>query len=100
MVRPSRERVSFSADAAHFEQDQSNQKFYDPDFKSCTSFIATIAEERFGFDPAPVADLVHWTDIIDGAMYPDARTAVEMQAPAMKLTMVIESNQITISCLG
>jgi hypothetical protein len=82
-----------SADAAHFEQDQSNQKFYDPDFKSCTSFIATIAEERFGFDPAPVADLVHWTDIIDGAMYPDARTAVEMQAPAMKLTMVIESNQ-------
>src|ERR1700728_3619145 len=81
------------ADAAHFEQDQSNRKFYDPDFKSCTSFIATIAEERFGFDPAPVADLVHWTDVIDGAMYPDARTAVEMQAPAMKLTMVIESNQ-------
>ena len=81
------------ADAAHFEQDQSNRKFYDPDFKSCTSFIATIAEERFGFDPKPVADLVHWTDIIDGAMYADARTAVEMKAPAMKLTMVIESNQ-------
>ncbi len=81
------------ADAAHFEQDQSNRKFYDPDFKSCTSFIATITEQRFGFDPTPVADLVHWTDIIDGAMYPDARTAVEMQAPAMKLTMVIESAQ-------
>jgi len=81
------------ADAAHFEQEQSNRKFYDPDFKSCTSFIATITEQRFGFDPTPVADLVHWTDIIDGAMYPDARTAVEMQAPAMKLTMVIESAQ-------
>jgi hypothetical protein len=81
------------ADAAHFEQAQSNRKFYDPDFKSCTSFIATITEQRFGFDPTPVADLVHWTDIIDGAMYPDARTAVEMQAPAMKLTMVIESAQ-------
>ena len=80
-------------DAAHFEQDQSSRKFYDPDFKSCTSFIATITEQRFGFDPTPVADLVHWTDIIDGAMYPDARTAVEMQAPAMKLTMVIESAQ-------
>jgi len=80
-------------DAAHFEQDQSNRKFYDPDFKSCTSFIAMIAEEHFGFNPAPVADLVHWTDIIDGAMYPDARTAVEMKAPAMKLTMVIESSQ-------
>ncbi len=30
-------------DAAHFEQQQSNRKFYDPDFKSCTKFIATIA---------------------------------------------------------
>jgi hypothetical protein len=78
-------------DAAHFERDQSNRKFYDPDFKSCTSFIAMIAQQRFGFDPAPVADLVHWTDIIDGALYADAKTAVEMQAPAMKLTMVIES---------
>jgi hypothetical protein len=80
-------------DAAHFEHDQSNRKFYDPDFKSCTSFIATIAEQRFGFDPSPVADLVHWTDIVDGAMYPDAQTAVEMKAPAMKLTLIIESAQ-------
>jgi hypothetical protein len=78
-------------DAAHFEQDQSNCKFYDPDFKSCTGFIATIGEQRFGFNPAPVAELISWTDIIDGALYPDARTAVEMKAPAMKLTMVIES---------
>jgi hypothetical protein len=80
-------------DADHFEQDQSSRKFYDPDFKSCTSFIATIAEQRFGFDPASVAELVHWTDVIDGALYPDAKTAVEMKAPAMKLTMVIESTQ-------
>jgi len=81
------------ADAAHFEQDQSNRKFYDPDFKSCTSFIAIVAEERFGFNPAPVAELVQWTDIIDGALYPDARTAVEMREPAMKLTMIIEATQ-------
>jgi len=80
-------------DAAHFEQDLSNRKFYDPAFKSCTSLIALIAQQRFGFDPGPVADLVHWTDIIDGALYPDARTAVEMKEPAMKLTMVIESSQ-------
>ncbi len=79
------------ADAEHFERDQSNRKFYDPDFKSCTSFIAFIGKERFGFDPTPLGDLVHWTDVIDGALYPDARTAVEMEAPAMKLTMVIES---------
>jgi hypothetical protein len=81
------------SDAAHFEQDRSGKKFYDPTYKSCTSFIAMIARTRFGFDPTPVADLVHWTDVIDGALYPDARTAVEMKAPAMKLTMVIESTQ-------
>jgi hypothetical protein len=80
------------ADAAHFEQDQSNQKFYDPDFKSCTSFIAMIAEQRFGFDPHPVAELVRWADIVDAAMYDDAKSAVEMQAPAMKLTMAIEAS--------
>jgi hypothetical protein len=81
------------ADAAHFEQDQSNRKFYDPSFKSCTSFIATVAEQRFGFNPASVAELVQWTDIIDGALYADAKSAVEMKEPAMQLTMVIESTQ-------
>jgi hypothetical protein len=80
-------------DAAHFEQDQSNRKFYDPGFRSCTSFIAAIAEQRFGFNSAPVAELVHWTDIIDGALYADAKTAVEMKEPAMQLTMIIESTQ-------
>lgn len=78
-------------DAAHFEHDESNRKFYDPDFKSCTSFMAMIAQQRFGFDPTPVAELVRWADVIDGALYPDAKTAVEMKDPAMKLTMVIES---------
>jgi len=79
------------ADAANFEQDESNRKFYDPAFKSCTSFIAMIAEQRFGFDPRPVAELVHWTDIVDGALYENAQSAVEMKAPAMKLTMAIEA---------
>jgi len=79
------------ADAAHFERDQGNRKFYDPAFKSCTSLIAMIAEQRFGFDPRPVAELVHWTDIVDGAMYEDARAAVEIKAPAMKLTLAIEA---------
>jgi hypothetical protein len=82
-----------AADAAHFEQEQSNCKFYDPSFKSCTSFISMIAQQRFGFDPAPVAELVYWADIIDGALYADAKTAVEMKEPAMQLTMVIESTQ-------
>jgi hypothetical protein len=80
-------------DAAHFEQQQSSRKFYDPDFKSCTKFIAVIAEQRFGFNTRPVAELVEWADIIDGAQFPDAKSAVGMEQPAMKLTMVIEANQ-------
>jgi hypothetical protein len=80
-------------DAAHFEQQQSSRKFYDPDFRSCTKFIATIAEQRFGFDPRPVSELVEWADIVDGAQFRDAKTAVEMREPAMQLTMVIEANQ-------
>jgi hypothetical protein len=40
-----------------------------------------------------LADLVKWADIIDGALYQDAKTAVEMKEPAMQLTMVIESTQ-------
>jgi hypothetical protein len=80
-------------DAGHFERDTSNRKFYDPGFKSCTRFLAMIAEQRFGFNPAPVAEVIHWAEIVDGALYPDAKTAVEMREPAMKLTMVIESAQ-------
>src|SRR5437667_1082821 len=80
-------------DAAHFEQQQSNTKFYDPDFRSCTKFIATIAERRFGFNSKPISELVEWADIIDGAMYPTPESAVEMRAPAMKLTMVVEATQ-------
>jgi hypothetical protein len=80
-------------DAEHFEQDQSNRKFYDPSFRSCTKFLATVAEQRFGFNPAPVSEVIEWADIIDGALYPNATSAVEMREPAMKLTMVIESAQ-------
>ena len=34
--------------------------------------------------------MIHWADIIDGAQYPDAKTAVEMQEPATRLALVIE----------
>jgi hypothetical protein len=80
-------------DKEHYEQQQSNTKFYDPDFRSCTKFIAHVAERRFGFNAAPVKEVVEWADIIDGALYPDAKTAVEMREPAMKLTMAIEATQ-------
>jgi hypothetical protein len=70
-----------------------NRRFYDPNYISCTSFIAHVASTRFGFNAAPVADLVKWADIVDGALYSSAQSAVEMPAPAMKLTLIIESTQ-------
>jgi hypothetical protein len=81
------------SDREHYERSDSTRKFYDPDYKSCTKFIATIAEHRFGFNPKPIAELIEWADIIDGAMYTDAKSAVEMKEPAMKLTMIIEATQ-------
>jgi hypothetical protein len=78
-------------DAAHFRRDTSGRKLYDPSFKSCTSFIAKVAREGWGFSAPDLEDLLHWSLIIDGAQYSDARTAVELGAPAMKLTLVIEA---------
>jgi len=69
------------------------RKFFDPTYTSCTSFLAHIASTKFGFDTAPVADLIHWADIVDGAKYESPEAAVEMAAPAMKLTLIIESTQ-------
>jgi len=80
-------------DAEHFHQDRSGKKMYDPSFKSCTMFISTVAREKYGFEAPDLGQLVHWANIIDGAQYPDAKTAVELAAPAMKLTLVIEGSK-------
>jgi hypothetical protein len=68
-------------------------KFFDPTYTSCTSFLAHIASSHYGFDTAPVAELIHWADIVDGAKYESPESAVEMAAPAMKLTLIIEAAQ-------
>ena len=62
-------------------------------YVSCTGFLAHVASSKFGFDTAPVAELIHWANIVDGALYESPESAVEMAAPAMKLTLVIESTQ-------
>ena len=69
------------------------RKFFDPSYTSCTSFLAHIAHTRFGFSTAPVAELIRWADIVDGARYESPEAAVEMAAPAMKLTLIIEATQ-------
>jgi len=78
------------ADAEHFRHDHSGKKFYGPDYRSCTKFIAEITGKHFGFKAPELDDLIHWADLIDGAQYPDIPTAVEMREPATQLTLVIE----------
>jgi hypothetical protein len=83
-------------DQQHFEASQADDSkglrhFYDPNYISCTGFIAHIARTKFGYDTTRFAELIHWANIVDGAKYESAQSAVEMEAPAMRLTMVIES---------
>ncbi len=77
-------------DATHFQRDRSGKKFHGPDFRSCTKFIAHITQEKFGFAPTDLGELIYWADLIDGAQYPDSRTAVEMRDPATQITLVME----------
>ena len=77
-------------DADHFKAEHSEKKMYDASFRSCTNFIASMAREKWGFAAPDLDDLVKWADIIDGAQYADAKSAVELGSPAMKLTLVIE----------
>ena len=50
-----------------------------------------MASDRFHFQAPDLDELVYWSLIIDGAQYPDAKTAVDLGSPAMKLTLVIEA---------
>lgn len=85
-----------ATDEADFRRGQADgttamRKFFDPNYISCTGLIADVGAAKFGFDVKPLAELVKWANIVDGAKYESAQAAVEMAAPAMKLTMVIES---------
>ena len=80
-------------DEAHYRRDTSGKKFYDPSYRSCTQFIADVAGERFGYDASAMEELIYWADIIDGARYENARTAVMMPEPAMQLTLVFEASE-------
>jgi hypothetical protein len=79
-----------SEDEAHFKADRSGKKFHDPTYRSCTKLISKMLYEHFHFDSSRLEELIRWADIIDGAQFENARTAVEIPEPAMKLMMVIE----------
>ncbi len=86
------------ADAGHFQADRSGKKFYDPGYKSCTKFLADVAGKQFGFDARPMAELIHWGDVIDGAQYESPQAAVALAEPATQLALVIEAAPVADLC--
>jgi hypothetical protein len=80
-------------DAEHFRRDRSGRKLFDPSYRSCTKFISAVVGREYDFQAPDLEELVTWADIVDGALYESAKAAVEMEAPAMKLTLVIEGSQ-------
>ena len=81
------------ADEASFRADTSGRKYWDPAAKSCTRFLARVVADKFGFDQRPLAELIEWAEIIDGAQFPDAHTAVALAHPAMQLMLLIEASK-------
>ena len=81
-----------AADEAHFRRDRSGHKFHDPSYKSCTKFIAHVTRTVFQYPIPDLDNLIYWADIIDGAQFPNAKTAVELKEPAMRLMLVIEAS--------
>jgi len=64
--------------------------FYEPDYKSCTKLIATIASEKFGFNTSArrldsLGRHYRW------AQYATPQSAVELAEPATQLALVIEA---------
>jgi len=79
-------------DEAHFKADQTGKKFLDASRKSCTELIADVTREKFGFDDAPLRELIDWAHIIDGALYESPAQCVELKEPALQLMQVIEAD--------
>lgn len=80
-------------DEEDFRSDASGRKFWDPESKSCTEFIARVARERFDFEDPSLAELIEWAHIIDGALYETPAQPVELREPALQLMQVIENVQ-------
>ncbi len=80
-------------DQEHYLTGPKDKKFYDPDYRSCTGWIAAVTAQRFGFDAAPLKELVRWADIVDAALFESAEAAVSMRDSAMQLTLAIEATQ-------
>ena len=80
-------------DEAHFRADATGRKFYDPTARSCAKFVARVLSGQFGWDDKPLAELIEWAEIIDGALFSSAAMAVELKEPALQLMTWVENNK-------
>lgn len=80
-------------DEAHFRADATGRKFYDPAARSCAKFVARVLSGQFGWDDRPLAELIEWAEIIDGALFSSAAMAVELKEPALQLMTWVENNK-------
>ncbi|MGC8550890.1 MAG: phosphoesterase, partial [Acidobacteriaceae bacterium] len=77
-------------DRAHFHFHR-ERRFYNPHAKSCAGWIAMIAERDFGFNIAPLQEMLSWADVVDSANYDSPAAAVDLQSPAVKIALAIEA---------
>lgn len=79
---------------AHFDNDQSGQKFFDPTAQSCTKFQIKILQQQFGYEvPESFAEFIKWADIIDGADFANPEAAVTLDQPATQLMTWVRHNK-------
>lgn len=83
------ERAAYDAHVAE-RRGAERRWFHDGAYTSCTKLVADVGAATFGLDPAPVAEIVRWADMIDSAAFPSARVAVERDEPVLQLMTVIE----------
>jgi len=84
------ERALYEQAVADRHDGDARRLFHDGAYSSATKLIADVGRDRFGLDPAPMADLVRWADMIDSASFPDAKMAVERKEPELQLMTVVE----------
>jgi hypothetical protein len=79
------------ADRAYFDARVSSGKFFfDPDFTSCTKFLAGIARTRFGVEVDDLAEMIRWADVIDSAAFESPELALDRRNPVLRLAAVVE----------
>jgi hypothetical protein len=79
---------------AHFENDASGKKFYDPTALSCTRYMAETLAREFGYQvPEHFQELIQWAHIIDSAQFDSPRIPVTLDRPATRLMTWVRYNR-------